>query len=196
MRHLLIQKPPLAYAVQTSLKTSIKSTIDPTHESISVGRISRVSWTSRKLLGRTNGECQGQQIRLFWNLLLLGFHQDPLYAPCFLFMPTTYLIRSLVSVIVSDLKLLHNEPDVNCCRLQDDLKILESWCSFNKLFFNAKKCFFNIRNCANLNIGEEVMKAPDYVKHLRLITDAKLWTNHIEYIKKAHGFYQFCRRNS
>ena len=42
------------------------------------------------------------------------------------------------------------------------------------------------------------MKSPDYVKDLRLITNAKLsWTNHIEYrIKKAHGFYQFCRRNT
>ena len=99
-----------------------------------------------------------------------------------------------------DLKLLHNEPDVSTGRLQEDLKRLESWCSFNKLFFNAKKCFFlNVRNCPiNLTIGEEAMKSPDYVKDLGLITNAKLsWTNHIEYrIKKAHGFYQFCRRNT
>ena len=99
-----------------------------------------------------------------------------------------------------DLKLLHNEPNVNTGRLEDDLKRLESWCSFNKLFLNAKKCFLlNVRNCPiNLTIGEEAMRSLDYVEDLRLITNAKLsWTNHIEYrIKKAHGFYQFCRRNT
>ena len=98
------------------------------------------------------------------------------------------------------MKLLHNEPDVSTGRLQEDMKRLESWCSFNKLFFNANKCFFlNVRNCPiNLTIGEEAMKSPDYVKDLGLNTNAKLsWTNHIENrIKKAHGFYEFSRRNT
>ena len=74
-----------------------------------------------------------------------------------------------------DLKLLHNEPDVNTGRLQGDLKRLESWCFFNKLFFNAKKCFFlNVRYCPiNLTIGEVAMRSPNYVKgHGRTISNS------------------------
>ena len=49
-----------------------------------------------------------------------------------------------------DLKLLQNEADVSTGRLQEDQKRLESWCSFNKLFFNAKNFFSRTLEIAQL----------------------------------------------
>ena len=86
------------------------------------------------------------------------------------------VLFSICFSYADEFKHLHNDPDLSPGRLQQDLKRLENWCSFNKLFFSAKKCFFlNVRNCPNnLTIGEEATKSPDSVEDLGLITKRKV----------------------
>ena len=135
----------------------------------------------------TSGVPQGSILGPLLFLIYINDLPDSIfYSTCFSF--------------ADDLKLYFIEQNKDLSLLQIDLNGLQNWSHCNKVYFNLSKCLFlNIRNCfEEMLIDDEVLKSPNNVKDLGLITNSKLtWTDHIEYrITKARCFYQFCRRNT